>query len=194
MAEKLDKTFTEKLDKAQVKKVFDIFDYNGNGVLSLAEIDRAVIELYPDLAKNKLAIMRAYKAADTSKDGLIDFNEFERLINHLHYYELLMMCKKIDKNNDNLINFMEFKKGHKLMGIIVNSDRKLKEKFNEIDTNKDGYIFFEEFCTYAVKINLLPEIPQDVQKAHETRKITKKGVSVTTNFVSLRGVKYRTLY
>jgi hypothetical protein len=35
--------------------------------LSLAEIDKAVIELYPHLAKDKPAIMRAYKAADTSK-------------------------------------------------------------------------------------------------------------------------------
>jgi len=36
-------------------------------MVSLAEIDKAVIELYPHLAKDKPAIMRAYKAADASK-------------------------------------------------------------------------------------------------------------------------------
>jgi len=34
--------------------------------LSLAEIDRAVTHFYPQLGTNKKAIMRAYKAADTS--------------------------------------------------------------------------------------------------------------------------------
>jgi hypothetical protein len=48
-------------------KIFDKFDYNGNGILSLAEIDKAVLELYPHFSKNKPVIMRAYKAADISK-------------------------------------------------------------------------------------------------------------------------------
>ena len=39
-------------------------DYNGNGALSLAEIDAAVVELYPGF-NNKPALMRAYHAADS---------------------------------------------------------------------------------------------------------------------------------
>jgi hypothetical protein len=46
-------------------QLFKKFD-NGNGRLSLAEIDRAIIDYYPQFATNKKAIMRAYKAADTS--------------------------------------------------------------------------------------------------------------------------------
>jgi len=45
--------------------LFNQFD-NGNGHLSLAELDRAIIHFYPQLGTNKQAIMRAYKAADTS--------------------------------------------------------------------------------------------------------------------------------
>ena len=55
-----------------------------------------------------------------------------------------MICKKLDKNDDNLINFMEFKKGHELIGVSVNSDRELKAKFDEIDTKQNGYILFDE--------------------------------------------------
>lgn len=40
----------------------------------------------PDLATNKAAMMRAFKAADTSKNGLLDVNEFKYLFNLLKYY------------------------------------------------------------------------------------------------------------
>ncbi|RGB24742.1 hypothetical protein C1646_772653 [Rhizophagus diaphanus] len=146
---------TNNLDKAQIKKIFDVFDYNGNGILSLAEIDKAVIELYPHLAKDKPAIMRAYKAADTSQDGFIDFKEFGRLIDLLHYYnELFKIFKKLDIDNDRRIDFGEFKKGHKLIGINGGSNKELKAKFNEIDTNLGDS---------QVTQNIQEEILQDVQ-------------------------------
>jgi len=39
----------------------------------LAELDRAIIHYYPQFGTNKQAIMRAYKAADTSgvKENII---------------------------------------------------------------------------------------------------------------------------
>ncbi|PKY53571.1 EF-hand [Rhizophagus irregularis] len=182
LSEKLDKkevgkirntviTTTHKLDRTEIKKIFDIFDYNGNGVLSLAEIDKAVIEIYPHLAEDKPAIMRAYKAADTSQDGFIDFKEFGRLIDLLHYYNnLFQIFKKLDIDNDRRVDFDEFKKGYELMGINGGSDEELKAKFDEIDTNQGGYILFDEFCTYAAKIKLISEIPQDAQEAQEIQK------------------------
>lgn len=47
-------------------QLFNKFD-NGNGRLSLAEIDRAIISFYPQFGTNKRVIMRAYKAADTNE-------------------------------------------------------------------------------------------------------------------------------
>jgi len=147
---------TEQMSKEEIKKVFDVFDYNGNGILSLAEIDRAVIQLYPHLAKDKPAIMRAYKAADTSKDGFIDFDEFGRLIDLLfHYDRLYKVFQKLDKNKDKRISYAEFKKGHDLMGVAGRTDAELKKAFNEIDTNHGGYILFDEFCIYAAKKKLM---------------------------------------
>jgi len=160
---------TDKLDKKEIKKIFDIFDYNGNGILSLAEIDKAVIEIYPHLAEDKPAIMRAYKAADTSQDGFVDFKEFGRLIDLLHYYNnLFQIFKKLDIDNDRRIDFNEFKKGHELIGINVDSNKELKAKFDEIDTNHGGHILFDEFCSYAAKVKLISEIPQDAQEVQET--------------------------
>ena len=56
--------------KAEREALFKRMDYNGNGALSLAEIDKAVLELYPGF-DNKPALMRAYKAADVSADGFV---------------------------------------------------------------------------------------------------------------------------
>ncbi|CAG8617962.1 4427_t:CDS:2 [Ambispora leptoticha] len=146
----------KKIEKSEARKIFEIFDYNGNGILSLAEIDRAVIELYPQMANDKPAIMRAYKAADTSKDGFIDFQEFGRLIDLLFYYdELYKLFSQLDLNHDRRISFDEFKKGHKLMGIHARTKKELKAAFDAIDTNLGGYILFEEFCIYAAKQKLI---------------------------------------
>jgi Ca2+-binding EF-hand superfamily protein len=51
-------------------RLFTKIDYNGNNILSLAELDKAVIETWPAF-DNKPAIMRAYKSADKNGDGFI---------------------------------------------------------------------------------------------------------------------------
>ena len=56
--------------KAERDAAFDLVDFNGNGTLSLAEIDKAVVEIWPQF-NHKQALMRAYKAADVSGDGWI---------------------------------------------------------------------------------------------------------------------------
>ncbi|GBB84720.1 hypothetical protein RclHR1_01130015 [Rhizophagus clarus] len=146
---------TKKLEEAEIKKCFNRFDYNGNGLLSLAEIDKAVLELYPQFAKNKPVLMRAYKAADITKDGFIELSEFSRLIELLYYYdELYRLFKKLDKNNDNRISFQEFKQERKVFGFEGLSNTELKKAFDEIDTNRGGYLLFEELCIYAAKKKL----------------------------------------
>ncbi|CAG8731635.1 16632_t:CDS:1, partial [Gigaspora rosea] len=51
-------------------------------------------------------------------DGLIQLNEFDRLIELLYYYdEVYHIFQQLDKNKDESISFEEFKKGHELVGI-----------------------------------------------------------------------------
>ncbi len=51
-------------------QLFQQFD-NGNGVLSLAEVDRAIIFWHPEFGTNRQAMIRAFKAADTNGVQLI---------------------------------------------------------------------------------------------------------------------------
>ncbi|GBC47864.1 uncharacterized protein OCT59_000299 [Rhizophagus irregularis] len=163
---------TRKLSKIQVKKIFDVFDYNNDGTLSYGEINKAVVILYPHLSKDESVIMRAYKAADVSRDGVIDFNEFGRLIDLLHYYnELSCIFKRLDIDDNGRIDFEEFKKGHDLIGISVKSNTMLKEKFDEICGNNKKHIPFDEFLDYAAKIKLISEDAQGIQKTLEAQEI-----------------------
>ncbi len=52
----------QNLKNVQLFKQFD----NGNGILSLAEVDRAVIFWHPEFGTNHQAMLRAFKAADTN--------------------------------------------------------------------------------------------------------------------------------
>ena len=60
----------EGIDDKAARELFDRMDSNGNGGLSLAEIDKAIIELYP-AHNHKPSLLRAYKAADRNGDGFV---------------------------------------------------------------------------------------------------------------------------
>jgi hypothetical protein len=57
-------------DKQKRKKIFDSIDNNGNGYLSLAEIDKGILDTLKikDIFDCKPVIMRAFQAAKDSVD------------------------------------------------------------------------------------------------------------------------------
>ena len=57
---------------------FNIMDVNSNGIISLAEIDKYIVELNPEY-NNKPALMRAYHAADLNNDGFVKKRIFRSL-------------------------------------------------------------------------------------------------------------------
>ena len=73
---------------AQRKQLFERLDYNGNGLLSLAEIDKAATELWPQF-NHKPALMRAYRLADSDGDGLVSKREFSGLLRYILYFNEL---------------------------------------------------------------------------------------------------------
>ena len=111
-------------------------------------------------------MIRAYKAADSDKvcmsllfvtfsqdvfiyfqSGFIELREFQSLINFLdEYNKLVDLFGQLDTNKDKRISFIEFKKGHKLLGQSNIPENHLSEEFNRIDTNHGGYILFDEVC------------------------------------------------
>jgi len=161
---KMDSQFPTNLtpqDKAARKKLFDLFDVNGNNLLSLAEIDKAcrdILGIYK-LYKCKPALLRAYTLArdkfpSNTKygDDYVTRNEFRLLLIYLKlYYELFRMFGEIDKDGDRRIDLGEFRAAMDIVrgwGVDV---RDPDAEFKRIDRNGGGKILFNEFCDWAIR-------------------------------------------
>jgi len=156
----------EKNDEEKAKRVemFAAFDPNGNGYLSLAEIDngcRDILGLY-ELFDAKKAIMRAYQAAksvgNNNKDGgeqgadYVEKPEFRLLLKYLRdYFVLWKMFEKIDSGDDSRINMDEFMaavpKIEQFFGIEIAQP---EAEFAKIDENSGGEALFDEFSHWAL--------------------------------------------
>ncbi|KAF0411904.1 EF-hand [Gigaspora margarita] len=91
-------------------------------------------------------------------DHVVQFNEFERLIDRLQYYNVIYeIFHDLDKDENKSIDFEEFKKGY-LKLLEKFSEAKLREEFNKIDKDHGGRIRFEEFCDYAVDNKVIREV------------------------------------
>ena len=136
-------------DKGTRSELFRRIDYNGNGGLSLAEIDKAVVELYPEF-NHKPSLMRAYKAADISGDGFIQRKEFAKLLHYLVYFNNVWhLFEQIDTDGDRRLDLAEFIQGCAVVGIEGMGLAELEGAFGDIDGNGGGFVLFDEFCSWC---------------------------------------------
>ena len=148
-------------DKAKRMEIFAAFDPNGNGYLSLAEIDkgcRDILGLY-ELFDAKKAIMRAYQAAKGigNNDGdqgsdYVEKPEFRLLLKYLRdYFVLWKMFEKIDSGGDSRINMDEFMAAvPKIEQFFSIEIAQPEAEFGKIDENSGGEVLFDEFSHWAL--------------------------------------------
>lgn len=152
-------------EKARRKQMFRDFDPNGNGVLSLAEVDKAVRDVLgvDDLFDAKPAIMRAFQIAKDSQkskrgemgDDYIELKEFKFFLLSLRqYFEYYVAFVIVDTDKDHRINLEEFTAAKEKIEAWVGEIADPEAVFNQIDDNHGGQILFDEFCKWAIKKNL----------------------------------------
>ena len=146
------------------KDIWRSFDVNGNGYLSLAEIDKAcrdVLQL-PQLFDMKPVLMRAFMAAKNkvkskSKHGddYVTKGEFRWLLKFLRmYFELWVAFDRIDTSGDRRVSYSEF------CAAIPDLERwnidmsNPEAQWKVADRDGGGMILFIEFCSWAIKNNL----------------------------------------
>ena len=165
MREKLPTERTEE-QKAERNKIFSEFDPNGNGYLSLAEVDRGcrdVLKLY-EVFDAKKVIMRAFQAAKgvappsgavSHGPDFVEKREFRLLLVYLRqYFEVWQMFTEIDSGEDHRVDLEEFKAA---VGKIASWGFQIdnpEAEFAQIDTNGGGQILFAEFADWAIKKKL----------------------------------------
>lgn len=124
----------------ELKKQFMAIDADGNGVITVAELADALRTSGHGMIEEE--VMELVKGIDIDGDGLVDYPEFlaatmkrnlankqEYLINAFNYFDTKKqgVITKAD-----LVQFM-------------GSEEQAQEVINEVDTNGDGLISFDEF-------------------------------------------------
>jgi len=142
-------------DKEQIRELWSEIDFNGNGYVSLAEIDKMVVEqatIGKGLFKkfdNKPALMRAYKASclGGKKADWVERREFPFLIRNLFFFDILWdFFDDVDTDDDRRISLKELLTACEAGSIKVAKPEKV---FEEMDTNSGGQVLFDEFCVYV---------------------------------------------
>merc|ERR1712157_3808 len=99
-------------DNNELKKMWTVLDFNGNNIVSLAEIDKWVVEQYPIL-NHKPALMRAYKRTirEGNGDDWVQKKEFKPLLGALFYFNKLfwLFSDACADEGDRRMDFAEFK-------------------------------------------------------------------------------------
>lgn len=146
----LEKEFKDtQRDLKKLRALWDRIDFNGNNIVSLAEIDKLCVEAYP-LLNHKPALMRAYKATIKAGDGddWVEKKEFKSLLGNLIYFnKVFWLFDKSDNDRDRRLTFQEFTWCLTCLGEKV-SQSEARQEFSRVDRNGGGIILFDEFCKY----------------------------------------------
>ena len=175
-------------DPYRLNEFWEILDVNGNGKVSLAEIDKLMVYSYPKL-NNKKALMRAYKQTclmdGGDGDAWVEPEELPMLLVNLFYFNKLYAAFiDIDRDFDRRLDKKEFYLGAKKLGLKLKR-REAEKEFAKMDANGGGVVLFDEFCVwYTKKINPEREIATSTSQFVEKRKPKKKRRSAKGNFES----------
>jgi hypothetical protein len=177
--DKLEKEFMDmSKDPSRLNEFWEILDVNGNNKVSLAEIDKLVVYTHPQL-NNKKALMRAYKQTCLMDGGdgdpWIEPNELPQLLINLFYFNKLYAAFiAIDRDFDRRLDYNEFRKGAKKLGLRLKK-KEAQAEFKSMDANGGGVVLFDEFCVwYTKKIDPTREIATCTSQFVERRTRKKK--------------------
>jgi len=145
------------IDTSSLKKLWRKLDYNGNNVVSLAEIDKMVVEMcsngvWPAWLNNKPALMRAYKKTilkDGDGDDWVEKKEFHALLLNIFWFNRLWeIFEHVDGDHDRRVDAREFQGGMNALGLNM-SPTEAQQEFAKVDTNGGGQVLFVELCAYV---------------------------------------------
>jgi Ca2+-binding EF-hand superfamily protein len=142
-------------DKDQLDAQWRSLDFNGNGIVSLAELDKWVVQSFP-LLNNKAALRRAFirtTTRDGDGDDWVQRREFKALlVNVIYFNRAFELFDSIDTGRDQRVDFEEFFAAVGRLGLGLDRKQALAE-FQRIDRNGGGQLLFDEFCEWLVEIN-----------------------------------------
>ncbi|CAJ2646205.1 unnamed protein product [Trifolium pratense] len=132
--------------KDEMKWVFEKFDTNKDGKISLEEYKAAAKALDKGIGDGDA--LKAFKAMDSDKDGFIDFKEFMEMFNgegsKIKEEDIKSAFQVFDINGDGKISPEELSQIFKRLGESCSLSA-CKKMVKGVDGDGDGLIDFNEF-------------------------------------------------
>lgn len=130
-------------EKAEYQEMFALFDTNGDGQISIDELQEAMQSLGYSKSREEMETMM--KRVDTNGDMCIGFDEFVDLIERRMLEENLRRAFRVfDKENNGYITEAEVRSALARMGEKI-SEEEIQEMLREADADGDGTIEYAEF-------------------------------------------------
>ncbi|GLT62076.1 hypothetical protein SLA2020_347410 [Shorea laevis] len=144
------KVIAESLSTEEIqglKQMFSNMDTDKNGTITYDELKAGLARLGSRLTEAE--VKQLMEAADVDGDGTIDYIEFITATMHRHRLErdehLYKAFQHFDKDNSGFITMDELEGAMKEYG--MGDDATIKQIISEVDTDNDGKINYDEFCT-----------------------------------------------
>jgi len=163
-------------EKAKRKELFDSFDVNGNGYVSLAEVDKGVRDVLAidELFDCKPAINESFHFAKTKSTGedkygpdFLEKRELRLFLQTLRqYFEYFQAFSRMDTGDDSRVSKEEFCSDASKAAVakwVKEPVEDFEAEFEKIDENKGGQILFKEFVKWALEKNL--DLEDDIDEA-----------------------------
>ncbi|KAK2742904.1 hypothetical protein FQN57_005034 [Myotisia sp. PD_48] len=134
----------------RIKGLWKDLDTKQEGQLDLKGFKRGLKKIDHPLKNADGLLREVLKAVDTSGDGQIQYNEFQVFLEQTEK-ELWQLFETIDHDQNGHVDKQEMKDAFARAGLTV-SKSKLDRFFNDMDTNKDGLITFDEWRDFLLFI------------------------------------------
>ncbi|KAJ8540828.1 hypothetical protein K7X08_001644 [Anisodus acutangulus] len=142
------KVIAENLSEEEIKglkQMFNNMDTDGSGTITYEELKTGLSRLGSKLTETE--IKQLMEAADVDNSGTIDYIEFITATMHRHRLEreenLYKAFQFFDKDNSGFITRDELR--HAMEEYGMGDEATIDEILDDVDTNKDGLINYEEF-------------------------------------------------
>ncbi|KAJ0016474.1 hypothetical protein Pint_09935 [Pistacia integerrima] len=144
------KVIAETLSEEEIKGLKAMFanmDTDNSGTITYEELKSGMARLGSKLSEAE--VKQLMEAADVDGNGTIDYIEFISATMHRHRLErdehLFKAFQYFDKDSSGYITRDELETAMKEYGI--GDEASIREVISEVDTDNDGRINYEEFCT-----------------------------------------------
>ncbi|KIV93454.1 hypothetical protein PV10_04667 [Exophiala mesophila] len=132
----------------RIQELWRKLDTRNQGELDLSALQKGLRTIDHPLKNADDLLHDVLKVVDTSGDGRIQYNEFRVFVEHAEK-ELWQLFESIDRDNSGALDKDELRAAFSRSGLTI-SNAKLDQFFDEVDTNHDGEISFEEWRNFLL--------------------------------------------